>query len=229
MDDLERLSFASADLFREWLEAHQESSPGIWLQIAKRGAGVPTVSYDEAIDVALCYGWIDGQKAALDGGAWLQRFTPRRPRSRWSKINCSRAERLIAAGAMRPRGLAEVEAARADGRWESAYASSAAATVPEDLQSALDASPPARDFFATLNAANRYAVLYRVQEAKRPDTRARRIEKLVAMLARGETPPPAVVDPVSDPTGSRTRPRTDGQSSGAAPVSSSSWAFLPDG
>ena len=187
MDDLPRLAFESAEALRTWLEANQNDSPGIWLQIAKVGSGARTVSYDEAIDVALCYGWIDGQKAPLDERAWLQRLTPRRSRSRWSEINRSRAERLIESGAMRPRGLAEVEAARSDGRWAAAYASPRSAAVPEDLQAALDGEPAALEFFAKLSGSNRYAILYRIHDAKRPQTRAQRIATFVAMLARGET------------------------------------------
>lgn len=190
MDDLPRLAFDSADAFRAWLEANHAQSPGIWLQVARKRSGVPTVSYDEAIGAALCYGWIDGQKAPLDDRAWLQRFTPRRPRSRWSAINRERAEQLIESGAMRPPGLAEVEAARADGRWEAAYASPRTAAVPDDLEEALDANPAAREFFGRLSGANRYALLYRIEEAKRPQTRAQRIEKYVAMLSRGEPPGP---------------------------------------
>lgn len=187
MGDLPRLAFDSAGAFRAWLEANHAQSPGIWLQVARKGLGVPTVSYDEAIGAAICYGWIDGQKASLDDRAWLQRFTPRRPRSRWSAINRERAEQLIESGAMRPPGLAEVEAARADGRWEAAYASPRTAAVPDDLRAALDANPAAREFFGQLSGTNRYSVLYRIAAAKRPQTRAQRIGKYVAMLSRGET------------------------------------------
>ena len=185
--DLAVVSFPSAGAFAAWLDAEHERSPGIWLKIAKKGAGVATVSYDEAVDVALCFGWIDGQKRSLDGQFWLQRITPRKPRSRWSKINCARAERLIEAGQLRPRGLAEVEAARADGRWAAAYAGQRAAAVPADLQAALDADPVAGDFFATISSQNRYAILYRVGDAKRPATRAARITKYVAMLHEHRT------------------------------------------
>jgi uncharacterized protein YdeI (YjbR/CyaY-like superfamily) len=186
--DLPVLAFPSRDAFRDWLDAEHARSPGLWLRIARKATGAPSVTYAEALDVALCYGWIDGQKAPGDQeGWWLQRFSPRRPRSRWSRINREKAEALIASGEMRPAGLAEVEQARADGRWDSAYAGSRTATVPDDLQAALDASPAAAEAFAGLNAANRYAILYRVQDAKRPATRAARIEKFVAMLERGET------------------------------------------
>ena len=146
-----------------------------------------SVSYADALDAALCHGWIDGQKDRLDERFWLQRFTPRTPRSRWSKRNRARAEELIAQGEMTPAGLQEVQRARADGRWEAAYDSHATATVPDDLQAALDRDRPAREFFATLDSRNRYAILYRVQEPRRPDTRARRIEQFVAMLREGRT------------------------------------------
>lgn len=181
------VSFPSGEAFAAWLDAEHDRAAGIWLKIAKKDAGVPTVSYDEAVDVALCFGWIDGQKRGLDDQWWLQRFTPRKPRSKWSKINCARADRLIEAGQMRPGGLAEVEAARADGRWAAAYAGQRAATVPDDLQAALDADPVARDFFAAISSQNRYAIIYRVGDAKRPQTRAARIAKYVAMLHEHQT------------------------------------------
>jgi uncharacterized protein YdeI (YjbR/CyaY-like superfamily) len=169
-----------------WLETEGGRSPGVWLACVKKDAGVPGVSYADALEAALCHGWIDGQRRTGDERHFLQRFTPRGRRSRWSKINRTRAEALIAAGEMQPGGLAEVERARADGRWEAAYDSHRTATVPDDLRAALDASPRAAAFFAGLDSANRYAVLYRVQEAKRPETRARRIAKYVAMLEAGE-------------------------------------------
>lgn len=186
-DDLPMLAVGSMRSWQDWLAAHHETSPGVWLKIAKKGAGGPTVSYAEAIDGALCYGWIDGQKGGLDGEYWLQRFTPRTSRSRWSKINREKAERLMAEGRMAPAGLREVEAARADGRWEAAYEGQATATVPPDLARELDRNPAARAFFATLTGANRYAILYRIQDARRPQTRARRIEKYVAMLNEHKT------------------------------------------
>jgi len=186
-DDLPILPFASSAAWAQWLEREHARAPGVWVQIAKQACGIATVTYAEALDVALCFGWIDGQKRAFDATWFLQRFTPRKRGSRWSKINVGHAERLIEAGHMRPAGLAQVEAARADGRWEDAYDGQRSATVPPDLQAALDASPAAAAFFATLRGANRYAILYRVQDAKRPETRARRIDRFVAMLARGET------------------------------------------
>ncbi len=185
-DDLPVIPFASAAEWEAWLEGNPESS-GIWLQIAKKASGIPTVTYAEALDVALCFGWIDGQKAGHDETYFLQRFTPRRARSKWSKINVAKIAELEAAGRMRPAGLAEVERAKSDGRWDAAYGGSASITVPEDLQAALDARPAAKEFFATINRTNRYAVLYRVHDAKRPETRARRIATLVDMLAEGRT------------------------------------------
>ncbi len=181
------LSFASRAEWEAWLARHHASAGAVWIAIAKQGSGIASVTYAEALDAALAHGWIDGQKDKLDGDRWLQRFTRRKPRSRWSKINRDKAEALIARGEMRPAGLAEIERARADGRWDAAYAGQRSATVPDDLQRALDANPAARDFFATLDGANRYAVLYRIHDAKKPETRARRIEKYVAMLAAGET------------------------------------------
>ena len=185
-DDLPVLPFASREAWEKWLEEEHASSAGVWLKIAKKASGIETVTHAEALEVALCFGWIDGQRRRLDDDWFVQRFTPRRPRSRWSQINRDKAEELIERGAMRPAGLREVERAKADGRWDAAYASQSKIEVPPDLQQALDASPAAKALFATLDSANRYAVLYRIHDAKRPDTRARRIEKFVAMLARGE-------------------------------------------
>ncbi len=178
--------FATASAWETWLRQHHAEADGVWLRIAKAGAPTPTVTYLEAIEVALCHGWIDGQKKALDGHHWLQRFTPRRARSIWSKINRSKALALIEAGRMQPAGQREVDRARADGRWDDAYDGARTSTVPADLQAAFDAAPPARDFFATLDGANRYAVLWRLQTAKKAETRAKRIAQFVEMLARGE-------------------------------------------
>lgn len=186
-DQLPVLPFASAAAWEAWLEREHASAAGVWLRIAKKDSDIATVTYAQALDVALCFGWIDGQKRAFDATWFLQRFTPRKRGSRWSKINVGHAERLIAAGHMRPAGLAQVEAARADGRWAAAYDGQRSASVPPDLQAALDANPAAATFFATLRGASRYAILYRVQDAKRPETRARRIARFVAMLERGET------------------------------------------
>jgi len=185
-DELETLRFADAAELEAWLEENHDSAAGIWLKIAKKGAPEPSVSYAEALELALAFGWIDSQKRAFDEVHFLQRFTPRRPRGRWSRINREKAEGLIAAGAMRPSGLAEVEAAKRDGRWEAAYLGQARAGVPDDLRQALDAEPAAAEFFAGLDSANRYAITYRLEEAKKPETRERRLRKFVAMLARGE-------------------------------------------
>jgi uncharacterized protein YdeI (YjbR/CyaY-like superfamily) len=180
--DLPIISFVSRDAWESWLAEQHTTSNGVWLKFAKKGSGMDTVSYAEAVDVALCYGWIDGQAAAFDADYWLQRFTPRRPRSKWSKINCSKATELIEKGAMKPAGLRQVELAKADGRWDAAYDGQRTATIPDDLRRELEKNDIAREFFSTLNSANRYAILYRLQDAKTPETRARRLEKFIAML-----------------------------------------------
>jgi uncharacterized protein YdeI (YjbR/CyaY-like superfamily) len=178
--------FKNAKAFETWLKKHHAASDGLWLQIAKKGADEPSVTYLEAIEIALCWGWIDGQKKGLDDQHFLQRFTPRRAKSIWSKINVAKVATLIEAGRMQPAGQAQIDAAKADGRWEGAYDGARSATMPDDLQAALDANVQAKTFFATVNASNRYAVLWRVQTAVKPETRARRIAQLVEMLARGE-------------------------------------------
>jgi uncharacterized protein YdeI (YjbR/CyaY-like superfamily) len=178
--------FATQRAFETWLRKNHASSDGVWLLIAKPGAEEPTVTYQQAVESALCYGWIDGQKKALDAQNWLQRFTPRRARSLWSKTNRTKAQALIETGRMQPSGMAEIDRARYDGRWDTAYDGARTAVVPPDLEKALDARPEARAFFSRLDGANRYAVLWRVQTAKRAETRSRRIEALVEMLARGE-------------------------------------------
>lgn len=180
------MSFPSKAAFEEWLASNHQSSPGLWLKIARKQSDHTTVDYAEALDVALCYGWIDGQKDKFDDEYWLQRFTPRGPRSKWSKINRDKAEALIASGAMRPAGQAQIDAARVDGRWDAAYAGAKSATVPEDLAVALAANPAAKAFFDTLDSRNRYSILYRVQDAKKPETRARRVAQYVKMLAEGK-------------------------------------------
>ena len=182
-DALPVMSFESTDAWDAWLAAHHAGSPGLWLKIAKKGAAGTTISYSEALDVALCHGWIDGQKGRHDDEYWLQRFTPRKPGSKWSKINTERAAALIESGRMRPAGLREVERAQADGRWEQAYESQSRVTVPDDLARALAANERASAFFATLDSANRYAILYRIGTAKKPETRAKRIDTFVAMLS----------------------------------------------
>jgi uncharacterized protein YdeI (YjbR/CyaY-like superfamily) len=179
--------FKNAKAFETWLAQHHAASPGLWLKIAKRHAGEASVTYLEAVEIALCWGWIDGQKKGLDERHFLQRFTPRRARSVWSKVNVDKVAALIEVGRMQAPGLAQVEAAKADGRWARAYDGARTAAVPEDLTAALGAAPEAKAFFSTLNAANRYAVLWRIQTAVKAETRARRIAQLVEMLARGET------------------------------------------
>jgi uncharacterized protein YdeI (YjbR/CyaY-like superfamily) len=184
--DLPVIPFASRDAWAAWLEERHASSDGLWLKFAKKGSGIETVTYAEALEVALCYGWIDGQVRKFDEDYYLQRFTPRRERSRWSKINRQKATELIERGEMKPAGLREVERAKADGRWDAAYDAPSTAQVPEDLRRELEENETAREFFETLNSANRYAILYQIQDAKRPETRARRIEKYVAMLSEGK-------------------------------------------
>jgi uncharacterized protein YdeI (YjbR/CyaY-like superfamily) len=173
--------------FEDRISAEPRASKGMWLRLSKKGSGLVSLSKAEAIDVALCHGWIDGQLDKYDDASWIVRFTPRKRGSKWSEVNRARALELIEAGRMRPDGLAEIEAARADGRWAAAYAPASRAEVPEDLQAALDRSPAAGTFFGTLTGANRYAILYRIGSAKKPETRARRIAQFVSMLERGET------------------------------------------
>ncbi|MFJ5559405.1 YdeI family protein [Streptomyces sp. NPDC093250] len=178
--------FETQGAWEAWLEEHHGETEGLWLRIPRKGSGIPGIDYATALESALCYGWIDGHKKGLDDTHWLQRFTPRRPRSRWSAVNRRKALDLIERGRMRPPGLREVERAQADGRWEAAYGSQSKATVPDDLRAALDAAPGARDFFNTLDSRNRYAILHRIEEAKRSATRAARIEKYVTMLGEGK-------------------------------------------
>lgn len=179
--------FKSAKAFEAWLKKNHAIADGLWLKIAKRGANEPSVTYPEAVEIALCWGWIDGQKKGLDDQHFLQRFTPRRARSIWSKINIEKVAALIEAGRMQAPGYAQIEAAKSDGRWARAYDGARTSAVPEDLAAALEAEPMAKAFFATINAASRYAVLWRIQTAVKAETRAKRIAQLVEMLARGET------------------------------------------
>ncbi len=181
--ETEIVGFPSQVAWERWLEENHSSSAGVWLKIAKKGSDNASLSYAQALESALCYGWIDGQKGKLDEDFWLQRFTPRRPGSKWSKINREKAEELIRLGRMKPSGLSQVERAKADGRWEAAYAGQRSITMPDDLRQALEENEPAREFFATLDSTNRYAILYRIQDAKKAETRARRIEKFVTMLS----------------------------------------------
>lgn len=181
------LAFEDLAALEHWLQAQPASSPGLWIKFAKADSGVASVSKAEAIDAALCHGWIDGQLDKYDDTYWLTRFTPRKARSKWSQVNRARAAELIEAGRMRADGLAQVQTAKADGRWDAAYAPASKAEVPPDLQAALDQSPTAAAFFATLTGANRYAILYRIGAVKKPETRARKIAGFIAMLERGET------------------------------------------
>lgn len=177
------LLFANRQEWAGWLDSHHADSPGLWLRLAKKASGMTSVTYDEAVEVALCYGWIDGQKKSLDAVSWLQKFTRRTPKSIWSKVNTEKAQRLIEEGKMKPAGLRQVELAKQDGRWAAAYEPQSTSVVPADLQAALEGNAAAMNFFATLDSRNRYAILFRIQSARRPDTRARRIEQFVAMLA----------------------------------------------
>lgn len=184
--DLPIQPFATLPEWHDWLAEHHGSSKGIWVKIAKKTSGITTINYDQALEEALCYGWIDGQKRSFDEKYFLQKFTPRRLKSIWSKRNIGIVDQLIKDGRMQPAGQAAIYAAKTDGRWEQAYDSPSNMTIPEDLQAALDANPKAKAFYDTLNKTNTYAILWRVQTAKKPETRAARIEKLVAMLERGE-------------------------------------------
>lgn len=185
--DYPTILFADPTAFREWLSEHHASEPGLWFRIAKAASSLRSVTYDEALDIALCFGWIDGQRRTCDADSFLQKFTPRRKRSAWSKRNREHVERLIASGEMQPAGLVAIAAARADGRWDRAYDSPGTMTVPDDFRTALDENPEAREFFETLKGTNRYAILYRIQTAVKAETRARRVAEFVAMLQRRET------------------------------------------
>lgn len=180
------LPFVSQKKWADWLAKQHDKSTGVWLKLAKKDSRIPSVTYDEALDVALCYGWIDGQKKGFDDKYWLQKFTPRGPKSIWSKINTEKAEKLIKSGEMKPAGLKAVEAARQDGRWDAAYASQKNISVPEDFQAALDTNKKAKAFFATLNSVNRYAILFRIQTARKAETRAKRIQQFIEILDKNE-------------------------------------------
>jgi uncharacterized protein YdeI (YjbR/CyaY-like superfamily) len=184
--ELSTLPFATKKKWADWLAKQYDISAGVWLKLAKKDSGVPSVTYEEALDVALCYGWIDGQKKGFDDKYWLQKFTPRGPKSIWSRINTEKAERLIASGEMKPAGLKAVEAAKQDGRWEAAYSSQKNIAVPEDFQAALDKNKEAKAFFTTLNSVNRYAILFRIETAKKAETRTRRIQQFIKMLESEE-------------------------------------------
>ena len=185
-DILPTIAFTNQQEWEAWLKLYHDTAKGIWLKLAKKATGVSSVSYAEAVESALCFGWIDGQKAAFDTGCWLQKFTPRRSKSGWSKINCDKAMRLMTEGKMEPAGLFQIELAKADGRWESAYDSQSTITIPPDFQSELDNNPAAKDFFSMLDRANRYAILRRIQIATKPETRTTRIKKFIEMLAQNQ-------------------------------------------
>ena len=185
-DDKPILEFRQKTAWRKWLEKNHGSSSGAWLRLAKKGSGLSSISRDDALDAALCYGWIDGQARSEGDATWLQKFTPRTKRSIWSKINRQKVQALIESGEMRPAGLAEIERAKQDGRWDAAYDSPKTISVPDDLQDELDKNRKAKSFFETLDSRNRYAILFRIHTAKRAETRAKRIREFVEMLERGE-------------------------------------------
>jgi uncharacterized protein YdeI (YjbR/CyaY-like superfamily) len=184
--DIPILPFTSQKKWADWLAKRYDNSIGVWLKIAKKDSDIASVTYDEALESALCYGWIDGQKKGFDDKYWLQKFTPRGPKSIWSKINTEKAERLIGSGDMKPAGLKAIEAAKKDGRWDVAYASQKNISIPEDFQDALNKSNKAKDFFATLKSAERYSFLFRIQTAKKAETRAKRIQQFIEMLEKNE-------------------------------------------
>jgi len=186
MADYSTLTFESEAAWENWLEENHTSADGLWLKIAKKASGYASVTYPEALTVALCFGWIDGQKKSFDDDYWLQKFTPRRKRSNWSKINRGKAEALIKQGRMRAAGMREIEQAQADGRWDAAYESQGTIEVPEEFQKELDKNPKAQEFFNRLNRANRYAILYRIVSGKKPETRQRNIDKFIKMLNKGK-------------------------------------------
>jgi uncharacterized protein YdeI (YjbR/CyaY-like superfamily) len=184
--ELPILPFASQAKWTDWLKKNHEKSAGLWLKIAKKDSGISTVTYAEALEIALCYGWIDGQKGSFDDKYFLQKFTPRRPKSIWSKINVEKVERLIANGQMKPAGLKAIEAAKADGRWAQAYDSQKNISIPQDFQEALNKSKKAKAFFETLNSVNRYAILFRIHNVKKAETRTKKIKQFIEMLEKNE-------------------------------------------
>jgi uncharacterized protein YdeI (YjbR/CyaY-like superfamily) len=205
--DLPVIAFASREAWDAWLSTQPVDAKGLWLKLARKSSGIPTVSRDDAVDTALCHGWIDGQLDPFDENYWLVRFTPRKPASIWSEKNRARALELVKLGRMRPAGMREIERARSDGRWDNAYASQRTAELPEDLAAALAKNPKASAFFATLSRVNRYAILYRTHTAKKPETRAARIAKFVAMLAKGETIHPQSSPRSADAPGKTAKPK----------------------
>jgi uncharacterized protein YdeI (YjbR/CyaY-like superfamily) len=186
LNDLPVIMFQQQKDWAAWLDKNHASSPGVWLKLAKKASGIPSVNYDEALGVALCYGWIDGQKKSYDESSWLQKFTPRGIKSIWSKVNREKLQEIIESGQMKPAGLEAVERAKQDGRWDAAYDSQSRASVPSDFQAELDRNAKAKAFFATLNSTNRYAILFRIQTAKKAETRAKRIEQFIRMLENHE-------------------------------------------
>ena len=184
--DLPTLPFVTKNKWAEWLARQHDQSAGVWLKLAKKDSGIASVTYDEALEAALCYGWIDGQKKGFDDKYWLQKFTPRGSKSIWSKINTVKAEKLIASGEMKSAGLKAIELAKQDGRWDAAYESQKNISVPDDFQSVLDKNKKAKDFFATLNSVNRYAILFRIHNAKKAETRVKRIQQFIEMLEKKE-------------------------------------------
>lgn len=186
LNDMPMLLFKHQKDWSAWLDKNHAKSAGVWLRIAKKASGSPSVSYAEAVEMALCYGWIDGQGKSYDDSSWLQKFTPRGEKSIWSKINREKAQALIGSGRMKPAGLKAIERARQDGRWDRAYDSSRTATVPDDFQAELDKNAKAKAFFATLNRSNRYAILFRLQTARKAETRAKRIQQFISLLAKNE-------------------------------------------
>lgn len=185
-NELPTFTFASQSKWADWLAKQHDRSAGVWLKIAKKDSGIPSVTIVEALDTALCYGWIDGQRLPFDEKYYLQKYTPRRPKSIWSKINVEKVERLIASGQMQPAGFKAIEAAKADGRWEKAYDGQKTITVPEDFQAALNKSKKAKAFFETLNSVNRYAILFRIHNVKKEETRTRKIKQFIEMLEKNE-------------------------------------------
>ena len=185
-NDLPVLAFASQSNWADWLAKNHDKSDGLWLKVAKKDSGIPSVTIVEALDMALCYGWIDGQRGSFDDKYYLQKYTPRRPKSTWSKINVEKVKRLITSGQMQPAGLAAIEAAKADGRWAKAYDGQKTMTVPKDFQAALNKNKKAKAFFATLNSVNRYAILFRIHNVKKAETRTRKIKQFIEMLEKNE-------------------------------------------
>ena len=186
LTDLPTKPLSGKEKWSDWLARQHDKSTGIWLKLAKKDSGIKSITYEEALDVALCYGWIDGQKKGFDDKYWLQKFTPRGAKSIWSRINTEKTEKLIASGEMKPAGLKAIEAAKKDGRWDAAYASQKNISIPDDFQAALDKREKAKTFFASLKSSERYSFLFRIHHAKKPETRARHIQKFVEMLEKGE-------------------------------------------